>query len=98
MIKERIGLPASCQGFSLFEVFGALERNMLPWEKVADAIFKWEKYAASTHSQKELRLTFKKRLFTAPFGIPEHPIEFDLIFHQVCICLLFNYMPHNETI
>ena len=98
MIKDRIGLPPSSQGFSLFEVFGALERNMLPWEKVcsrsrrcqrvklvqvADAVFKWEKYAASTHSQKELKLTFKKRLFTAPFGIPEHPIEFDLIFHQV---------------
>jgi myosin-7 len=34
MIKERIGLPSSVQGFSLFEVFGALERNMLSWEKV----------------------------------------------------------------
>jgi myosin-7 len=36
MIKERIGLPASSQGFSLFEVFGALERNMLSWEKARD--------------------------------------------------------------
>jgi len=82
MIKDRIGLPPAIQGFSLFEVFGALERNMLSWEKVADAIFKWEKYAASTHSQKELKLTFKKRLFTGPFTIPEHPIEFDLLLHQ----------------
>ena len=32
---------------------------MLPQEKVADAIFKWEKYAKTTRSQKELRLTFK---------------------------------------
>ena len=84
MIKERIGLPGATQGFSLFEVFGALERNMLGWEKVGDAIFKWEKYAASTHSQKELKLTFKKRLFNPPFPIPEQPVEFDLIFHQVC--------------
>lgn len=34
MIKDRIGLPPSIQGYSLFEVFGALERNMLSWEKV----------------------------------------------------------------
>jgi hypothetical protein len=33
-IKERIGLPPNVQGFSLFEIFGALERNMLAWEKV----------------------------------------------------------------
>ena len=32
---------------------------MLPQEKVADAIFKWEKYARTTRSQKELKLTFK---------------------------------------
>ena len=51
--------------------------------KVADAVFKWEKYAASTHSQKELKLTFKKRLFSGPTAIPDHPIEFDLVFHQV---------------
>jgi hypothetical protein len=35
MVKERIGLSANVQGFSLFEVFGALERNMLGWEKVS---------------------------------------------------------------
>lgn len=59
MVKERIGLQRSADGFSLFEVFGQLERNMLPGEKVADAMFKWEKYARSTHSPKILKLTFK---------------------------------------
>ena len=34
MVKERIGLASAVQGFSLFEIFGALERNMLSWEKV----------------------------------------------------------------
>lgn len=82
MIKERVGLIGRASGFSLFEVFGSLERNMLPWEKVADAIFKWEKYARSTNSTKDLRLTFKKRMFTGQPTIPSHPIEFDLIFFQ----------------
>ena len=59
VVKERIGLQRSADGFSLFEVFGQLERNMLPGEKVADAMFKWEKYARSTHSPKILKLTFK---------------------------------------
>ena len=59
MVKERIGLLPRAFGFSLFEVFGQLERNMLPNEKVADAMFKWEKYARSTHSPKTLKLTFK---------------------------------------
>lgn len=59
MVKERIGLQHGASGFSLFEVFGQLERNMLPGEKVADAMFKWEKYARSTHSPKILKLTFK---------------------------------------
>ena len=59
VVKERIGLLPGSVGFSLFEVFGQLERNMLPNEKVADAMFKWEKYARSTHSPKTLKLTFK---------------------------------------
>lgn len=62
MVKERIGLLKNAKGFSLFEVFGQLERNMLPTEKVADAMFKWEKYARSTHSPKILKLTFKVQL------------------------------------
>ena len=59
MVKERIGLRRDASGYSLFEVFGTLERNMLPNEKVADAMFKWEKYARTTNSPKTLKLTFK---------------------------------------
>ena len=58
-MKERVGLKKSATGFSLYEVFGPLERNMLPGEKVADAMFKWEKYARSTQTEKVLKLTFK---------------------------------------
>ncbi len=63
VVKDRIGLKAGAFGFSLFEVFGQLERNMLPQEKVADAMSKWEKYARSTHSPKVLKLTFKVKLW-----------------------------------
>ena len=58
-MKERVGLRKNAEGFSLYEVFGPLERNMLPVEKVADAMFKWEKYARSTQAEKVLKLTFK---------------------------------------
>lgn len=77
MVKERIGLLPKSVGFSLFEVFGQLERNMLPNEKVADAMFKWEKYARSTHSQKSLKLTFKARILTD-----------SLLVIQLAVCLL----------
>lgn len=82
MVKERIGLKKHVQGFSLFEVFGSLERNMLAGEKVADAMFKWEKYAKSTNSTKQLMLTFKQRLFLGPFITPTDEVEFNLVFHQ----------------
>ena len=59
MVQNRIGLHKDASGFSLYEVFGQLERNMLPHDKVSDAMFKWEKYARSTGSMKGLKLTFK---------------------------------------
>ena len=85
MIKDRIGLNVSALGFSLFEVFGSLERNMLGFEKVADAMFKWEKYAKSTVSNKELKLTFKKRIFQDSKRMPTNQVEFDLVFNQVLV-------------
>lgn len=75
LVKERIGLHQDARGFSLFEVFGQLERNMLPGEKVADAMFKWEKYARSTHSPKSLKLTYKVNEWTRACCItlwPQH--------------------------
>lgn len=59
MVQERVGLRPEAIGFSLYEVLGQLERNMLPSDKVSDAMFKWEKYAKSTGSNKTLKLTFK---------------------------------------
>ena len=83
MLMEKLGLPRGPQsGFSLFEVFGPLQRNMLHWEKVADAMFKWEKYAKTSKMTHELQLTFKKRIFLAPHVVPKLQAEFDLVLHQ----------------
>ena len=51
MVTDRIGLPSSVQGFSLFEVFGALERNMLGWEKVCLLFFKHLPFLCLFYSQ-----------------------------------------------
>ena len=62
-------------------------------------MFKWEKYAKSTHSQKDLRLTFKKRLFVGPQRIPEQQVEFDLIFYQVQLRWMYLiYITHTHTL
>ena len=56
---------------------------MLPQEKVADAIFKWEKYAKTTRSQKELRLTFK--------------VGHSDTFHVQCLCVRgVRFLPHKK--
>ena len=62
-------------------------------------MFKWEKYGRSTSSQKELRLTFKKRMFSGPQTIPENQVEFDLVFNQVrhfeTLVISFSQPRHN---
>ncbi|XP_065184924.1 unconventional myosin heavy chain 6-like [Sycon ciliatum] len=100
IVKERIGLQKAATGFSLFEVFGQLERNMLPSEKVADAIFKWEKYAKSTGSARSLKLTFKKRLFLKPFINAQDKVEFNLVFNQAIDDLANDRFPisYNEGV
>ena len=50
MVKDRVGLKRTAEGFSLYEVSGLLERNMLPTEKVADAIFKLGKVRSQYRS------------------------------------------------
>lgn len=44
LVKSKIGLPESAQGYAIYEVLGSLERSLLPEEKVADVMSRWEKY------------------------------------------------------
>ena len=55
---------------------------MLPQEKVADAIFKWEKYARTTRSQKELKLTFK---------VSRNYLRLIILISSVCVSF-WNYL------
>ena len=82
VIKEKINAKA-CQGFALFESFGALERAMTGREKIADTIYKWQKFARQTNADKSLRLTFKRRVFMPPHNVFTNDVERDLVVTQL---------------
>ena len=44
IIKSRIGLRCTSQGFALYEVLGDVERSLVPDEKLTDVMGKWERY------------------------------------------------------
>lgn len=44
IIKSRIGLRSTSQGFALYEVLGDVERSMVSDEKLTDVMGKWERY------------------------------------------------------
>lgn len=62
LVKSKIGLPESAQGYAIYEVLGSLERSLLPEEKVADVMSRWEKYnnaAAQAAQQSQVSYFFK---------------------------------------
>lgn len=44
LVKKKIGLQENAQGYAIYEVLGTSERSLMPDEKVADVMSKWEKY------------------------------------------------------
>ena len=56
LVKAKIGLRDSAEGYAVYEVLGQQERSLLNDEKVADVMSKWEKYrtAGGTLSRFEL--------------------------------------------
>ena len=47
LVKAKIGLRESSEGYAVYEVLGQQEGSLLSDEKVADMMSKWEKYRAA---------------------------------------------------
>jgi hypothetical protein len=112
IVKKKIGLQENAQGYAIYEVLGSSERSLLPDEKVADVMSKWEKYrnaaaqavqqnqAASNASQMCRRqhhlFLFKKHLFCDQYMNLDDPVEKELLYHQVLHGLRSERFPISE--
>ncbi|KAK2710152.1 myosin-I heavy chain-like isoform X3 [Artemia franciscana] len=44
MVQTKLGLRPTARGYTLYEVFGEMERSLTAEEKLADTLAKWERY------------------------------------------------------
>lgn len=112
IIKNKIGLHEKAQGYAIYEVLGASERSLMPDEKIADVMSKWEKYrnaAAQAVQQNQNQsamppvcrrqhhlFLFKKHLFHDRFMNLDDPVEKELLYHQVLHSLRTDRFPITE--
>lgn len=112
IIKNKIGLMEKAQGYAIYEVLGASERSLMPDEKIADVMSKWEKYRnaaaqAVQQNQTSSSLTpvcrrqhhlflFKKHLFHDKYMNLDDPVEKELLYHQVLHSLRTDRFPITE--
>lgn len=97
-------------GYAIYEVLGGTERSLVPEEKVADVMSKWEKYrtnntqqagnsgtmqAKNTRKQQHFFL-FKKHLFLDQYMDLDDPVEKELLYHQVLHGLRCDRFPISE--
>lgn len=99
-------------GYAIYEVLGASERSLLPDEKVADVMSKWEKYRTAAaqavqQNQSSSNLApacrrqhhlflFKKHLFCDQYMNLDDPVEKELLYHQVLHGLRTERFPISE--
>jgi hypothetical protein len=102
-------LTLSClPGYALYEVLGNSERSLVPEEKVADVMSKWERYRSASAAANQASGTatcrrqhhfflFKKHLFLDQYMDLDDPVEKELLYHQVLHGLRSDRFPVTEN-
>ncbi|XP_046440084.1 myosin-I heavy chain-like isoform X4 [Daphnia pulex] len=100
IIKSRIGLRSTSQGFALYEVLGDVERSMVSDEKLTDVMGKWERYSrnsgAQQHPQQHHAFLFKKHLFLDQYINLGDPVEKELLYFQMLHSIRVDRFPVTE--
>lgn len=84
-------------------MLGPTERSLIPEEKIADVMSKWERYRTSQQSQQNSQrkhvhhfFLFKKHLFLDQYMNLDDPVEKELLYHQVLHDLRADRFPITE--
>jgi len=99
IIKNRIGLRSTSQGFALYEVLGDVERSLVSDEKLTDVMGKWERYRSSgaqQQTQQHHAFLFKKHLFLDQYINLSDPVEKELIYFQMLHSIRVDRFPITE--